>query len=107
MPKRSAESVKPFLQQAIVTSGDIDRALSARKLRRVLCEGGPSLFGQLIEDNAVDELCITTSPQLVGSKVGRISLSPNAMPTAMRPAHILGDTDGTILTRWVRQQPRR
>ncbi len=91
-----------------VTSGDIDRALSARKLRRVLCEGGPSLFGQLIEDNAVDELCITTSPQLVGGAKSAESHSPpNAMPTAMRPAHILGDTDGTILTRWVRQQPRR
>ncbi|MFE5642911.1 pyrimidine reductase family protein [Rhodococcus sp. NPDC056516] len=104
---RSAGAQVEVTDSPNVTSGDIDRALSVRKLRRVLCEGGPSLFGQLIEDNAVDELCITTSPQLVGSKVGRISLSPNAMPTAMRPAHILGDSDGTILTRWVRQQPRR
>lgn len=104
---RSAGAQVEVTDSPNVSSGDIDRALSARKLRRALCEGGPSLFGQLIEDNAVDELCITTSPQLVGSKVGRISLSPNAMPTSMRPAHILGDSDGTILTRWVRQQPRR
>ena len=51
---RSAGAQVEVTDSPNVTSGDIDRALSARKLRHVLCEGGPSLFGQLIEDNAVD-----------------------------------------------------
>ncbi|WP_181763006.1 pyrimidine reductase family protein [Rhodococcus spelaei] len=73
-------------------------------LHRVLCEGGPSLFGQLLADDAVDELCLTTSPMLVGGGSGRIASSPRAGATAMRRAHVLGDDDGTVLTRWVRER---
>jgi 5-amino-6-(5-phosphoribosylamino)uracil reductase len=72
-------------------------------LRRVLCEGGPSLFGQLLADDAVDELCLTTAPLLVGGTAGRITASPLAGATPMRRAHVLGDDDGTVLTRWVRE----
>ncbi|NMM86315.1 hypothetical protein B2J88_18430 [Rhodococcus sp. SRB_17] len=89
-----------------VRSIDIEKAVSQLNLPRILCEGGPSLFGQLIADDAVDELCITTSPQLVGGAAGRIATSPHALPTPMTPAHILTDADGTILSRWVRRRPR-
>nr|WP_305095206.1 pyrimidine reductase family protein [Prescottella sp. R16] len=77
-------------------------ALEARGLRRVLCEGGPGLFGTLLADGVVDELCLTTSPQLVAGGAGRIAVSPAACPTPMRRVHVLGDDDGTLLTRWVR-----
>lgn len=103
---RSAGADVHLSETATVRSTDIEALLSALNLRRALCEGGPSLFGQLIADNAVDELCITTSPQLVGGNAGRISLSPQAMPTPMKLAHILVDTDGTVLSRWVRDRPR-
>ncbi|MVU77500.1 pyrimidine reductase family protein [Nocardia sp. ET3-3] len=81
-------------------------ALEGLGLRRVLCEGGPSLFGQLIAAESVDEVCLTVSPQLVGGIAGRIAMSPNALPTPMRPRHLLLDTDGTILTRWERAHTR-
>lgn len=42
-------------------------ALAARRLYRVLCEGGPTLFGDLIANNAVDDLCFTLAPFLGGS----------------------------------------
>jgi 5-amino-6-(5-phosphoribosylamino)uracil reductase len=68
----------------------------------VLCEGGPSLFGDLLVARAVDELCLTLSPQLVGGESGRIAVSPNALPTPMSLRHLLLDDDGTLLTRWER-----
>lgn len=104
---RAAGAQVDVTDHRVVSTADIERTLRERGFSRVLCEGGPSLFGQLIADDAVDELCITTSPLLVGGPSSRIAHSPNAMPTPMRPAHILGDSDGTVVTRWVRQHPRR
>ncbi|GAA3617839.1 pyrimidine reductase family protein [Marihabitans asiaticum] len=40
--------------------------LAARGLTRILSEGGPSLLGDLVADDLVDELSITISPTLVG-----------------------------------------
>lgn len=85
-----------------VTSEGLINVLAERTLNRVLCEGGPGLFGQLVADDAVDELCITTAPVLLGGSAGRISVSPRVNTIGMTPAHILSDTDGTVLTRWVR-----
>lgn len=41
--------------------------LAARGVRRVLCEGGPTLLGQWVCAGVVDELCLTVSPLLAGS----------------------------------------
>jgi 5-amino-6-(5-phosphoribosylamino)uracil reductase len=85
-----------------VTATGIGAALAARGLLRVLCEGGPSLFGDLIAAGAADELCLTVSPQLVAGTAGRIAVSPTALPTPMTLRHLLLDDDGTMLTRWER-----
>ena len=47
--------------------------LAARGTRLVLCEGGPTLNGQLLSAGLVDELCLTLSPVLVGGRGPRIS----------------------------------
>lgn len=47
--------------------------LARRGLCRVLCEGGPALFGAFIAADAVDELCLTVAPLLVGGGAGRIA----------------------------------
>ena len=88
--------------ESTVTAADLRRVLAERGLLRVLCEGGPALFGELIGANAVDELCLTVSPLLVGGTAGRIAVSPNALPTPMCLRHALLDDDGTVLTRWER-----
>ncbi|MFD4182155.1 pyrimidine reductase family protein [Rhodococcus sp. NPDC058514] len=90
--------------ETTVTSAAIIDTLDGLGLHRVLCEGGPALFGQLLADDAVDELCLTTSPLLVGGPAPRIAVSPAPAATPMRRAHLLGDADGTLLTRWVRKQ---
>ncbi|MEU2031812.1 pyrimidine reductase family protein [Nocardia amamiensis] len=86
-----------------VTPHGLLRALRARGLLRVLTEGGPQLFGELLAADVVDELCLTTAPLLVGGAARRISLSAHEFRTRMTRAHVLLDDDGTILTRWARR----
>lgn len=83
-------------------ANDIRDALGGLGLPRVLCEGGPGLFGEFIAAGAVDELCLTVSPLLVGGSAGRISHSPTGFPTPMRCRHLISANDGTLLTRWER-----
>ncbi|MBD0323901.1 MAG: pyrimidine reductase family protein [Aldersonia sp.] len=85
-----------------VTSAAILDTLAGLGMPRVLCEGGPSLFGQLITDDAVDDLCLTVSPMLVGGLESRVAVSPAATRRPMARAHVIADDDGTLLTRWVR-----
>jgi riboflavin biosynthesis pyrimidine reductase len=42
--------------------------LHAQGLQVVLTEGGPSLVGQFLEEDLVDELFLTTSPRLFGRR---------------------------------------
>ncbi|ROQ41097.1 5-amino-6-(5-phosphoribosylamino)uracil reductase [Frondihabitans sp. PhB188] len=46
---------------------DIVEALRGVGLRSLVCEGGPSLAGQFLHDSLVDELCLSTSPIVIGS----------------------------------------
>lgn len=48
-------------------------ALAASGYAQLLCEGGPQLFGALIEADCVDELCLSISPVLEGGSAGRIT----------------------------------
>jgi len=41
--------------------------------RGILCEGGPTLFGALIEADLVDELCLTLSPKLITGSAPRVA----------------------------------
>ncbi|WP_280504250.1 dihydrofolate reductase family protein, partial [Nocardia farcinica] len=86
-----------------ITPAGLLAALAERGLYRVLCEGGPHLFGQLLEADLVDELCLTTAPFLVGGTARRISLSAREFHHRMHRRHVLLDADGTMLTRWGRR----
>jgi riboflavin biosynthesis pyrimidine reductase len=72
--------------------------LAAHGLSRVLCEGGPRLLATLLAAALVDELCLTTSPQLVGGSPG---LLPVALtdPAGARLQSLVED-DGVLLSRW-------
>jgi riboflavin biosynthesis pyrimidine reductase len=71
-PARSDTSVAPEGFELIElgdTSVDLALLLSElaeRGVRRVACEGGPGLLGQLAEADLIDEFLVTISPQLVG-----------------------------------------
>ncbi len=42
------------------------RLRSAYDVRTLLCEGGPTLFGALLQENLVDELFLSLAPKLTG-----------------------------------------
>lgn len=75
-------------------------ALSDRGLRRVLCEGGPRLLGDVLAAGALDELCLTLSPKVVGGTGTRIVQGLD-LDLAFTPAHVL-EQDGVLLARYVR-----
>ena len=102
---RSADTARLGDRADVVVAGDdevdlrgaLDQ-LAALGLGRVLCEGGPSLFADLLAGGLVDELCLTTSPLLVGATA---SLLPTelAPPRHVRVRHLL-EEDGTLLARY-------
>jgi riboflavin biosynthesis pyrimidine reductase len=75
--------------------------LAERRLTRIHCEGGPSLFGSLLAADVVDELCLTVSPLLAGGSSGRIVHGDLPSPRDMSLAGILHSGD-TLLLRYLR-----
>lgn len=76
------------------------RQLAERGLTRVLCEGGPTLLGDLVAAGLLDELFLTLSPQVVGGPGPRIVDGP-AVGARFGLAHLL-EQDGELLGRWTR-----
>ncbi|TFB48901.1 pyrimidine reductase family protein [Cryobacterium tagatosivorans] len=79
--------------------------LAARGHGQVLCEGGPHLFGSLLEADCVDELCLTLSPVLEGGPAGRIARGAATTHRPMRLLHALPAGDMLFL-RYERISPR-
>ncbi|QFU91333.1 pyrimidine reductase family protein [Amycolatopsis sp. YIM 10] len=76
--------------------------LGRRGLRRVNCEGGPHLFGALISENLVDQLCLTVAPLLAGAGAGRIAEGRETLvPRELALASILHE-DGFTMFRYRR-----
>jgi riboflavin biosynthesis pyrimidine reductase len=76
--------------------------LGRRGLHRVLCEGGPRLFGDLVAADLVDELCLTVAPVLAAGEAGRIAVGPaGSAPRPLRLAGVL-EEDGALLLRYTR-----
>lgn len=70
------------------------RMLRDRGNRLILCEGGPTLAGSLIESGLLDELFLTISARLAGRSAphARLSLIENA---ELLPDHLI---DGRLLS---------
>ncbi|MEP6527251.1 MAG: pyrimidine reductase family protein [Nocardioidaceae bacterium] len=97
----------------IVTAGDakVDlgsaiQALSRRGFRRILCEGGPTLFADLVRADRLDELCLTLSPRLLAGDACRITRGPLiTSDVRLRLAHVIGAGDDLFL-RYSRRPPK-
>lgn len=70
---------------------EILNALADRNLYRILCEGGPTLFRDLIAGDAVDEVCCTLAPYIGGT--GNISDAAFNGIHHMRLESVLSDED--------------
>ena len=82
-------STRPGREPDCVDGATALKILAERRLFRVLTEGGPLLLSQLIEDDLLDELCLTVAPILVGGVARRIATGPGEVHTKMRRAHLL------------------
>ncbi|MBI5160912.1 MAG: pyrimidine reductase family protein [Micrococcales bacterium] len=71
--------------------------LAERGLTQILCEGGPSFFGSLIEAGVLDELCLTVAPRLLSGGAQRIAHASAARPTPMHLEHVLREGDALFL----------
>lgn len=76
-------------------------ALRERGLSRILCEGGPHLFGALLAADVVDELCVTVEPTLEAGDARRIATGALPDPREMRLEHVL-TSGSTLLLRYRR-----
>ncbi len=72
-------------------------ALHRRGLARILCEGGPTLLGELVAADLLDDLCLTVSPTMAGAGAGRIVTGPPTPPRGMVLTHALVAGDGLLL----------
>ncbi|HWE89364.1 MAG TPA: pyrimidine reductase family protein [Pseudonocardiaceae bacterium] len=105
--QRRAAVAAAGAEVVIAGSEDVDLALvlaelGDRGLRRVCCEGGPTLFGDLIAADLVDELCLSVAPLLTAGDAGRIAHGPVLDgPVALRLAGVL-HADDLLLLRYLR-----
>ena len=77
--------------------------LAERGWKDQLCEGGPHLFGAMLEAGVVDELCHTIVPRVLGGDQMRMVAGPS-VDAALRPVVLL-EQDGTLLGRWLVDSP--
>ena len=73
--------------------------LVERGFRRILCEGGPHLLRDLLDQGCVDEVDATIVPRVIGGTHPRILDGPPVdVPLRL---HTLLEQDGTLLARWL------
>jgi riboflavin biosynthesis pyrimidine reductase len=83
----------PLLKQVLVDRGWTD----------VLSEGGPHLLRDLLASGTADELCATIVPRLVAGGYPRMTQgAPVDVPLRL---HTLLEGEGTLLGRWLTDEP--
>lgn len=100
--RRELEQVADVL---VAGTDRVEPDLALRALRGVgaavvLCEGGPSLLGDLLASESVDELCLTLAPVVGGDPLPVAVLPTTATVARARLAHVL-EADGDLFLRYV------
>ena len=82
-----------------VDLAQLKQALVDRGFREILCEGGPHLLRDLLDQGVADEVACTFVPRLVSGSHRRITDGP-PVDVSLR-LHTLVEEDGTLLGRWL------
>ena len=104
-PERLRGQAADAADLVVVDEHDVSAAaildvLRQRGLRRIVCEGGPSLLAQFMQAGAVDELDLTIAPWLVGR--AQEPFAPPAPPAIhFTPASMITD-EGYVFMRYLR-----
>jgi riboflavin biosynthesis pyrimidine reductase len=78
--------------------------LAQRGYRHVLVEGGPTINAELAGVDAIDELCLTVAPTLLGGTSSRIVRGADGVLRALRLASAV-TADGFLFLRYQRPGP--
>lgn len=77
--------------------------LKDRGFRRVLCEGGPGMIGQLVDADAIDQMYLTLDPHLsTGVETPMSTFEGEHSHRRMRLENVAADDDGTVFLRYSR-----
>jgi riboflavin biosynthesis pyrimidine reductase len=92
-PRSAASRVPPSAEPLIAGDDTVDLAVAVRTLadrgfRRIHCEGGPALLGQLVADDLLDECCLTIAPLLLGAAATRLLPVELAGPASWVPVTV-------------------
>lgn len=95
----------------VIVAGDAEvdlaaalRALAGRGLRRVLCEGGPHLLGDLAAAHLLDELDLSLGPILAGPGAARV-IAGTPFPARPMPLRQVLEEDGFLFCRYFAEEP--
>jgi riboflavin-specific deaminase-like protein len=108
-PDDAAEALQQVADVVRVGHDTIDLAaalveVGARGLRRILCEGGPSLNGSLLAEDLVDEIFLTISPVAAGGPASRIIRSQGSELPRRFAVASLYEHDGELIVRYCRDR---
>lgn len=78
--------------------------LHRRGARVVLSEGGPSLNGQLVAADVVDEWCLSLAPLLAAGESARVAHGPTPDAPVALSLHRVLEADGELFGTWRRRQ---
>jgi riboflavin-specific deaminase-like protein len=117
MPKRTQAALKDKATLHLTESDEIDLVAmletlrSKYKVRRLACEGGPTLFRTLLEGGLIDQLNLTIAPYMFGgAKAPTLTgLSTEFLPASVHCSLIAMRTigDECFLTYRIKHQRRR
>jgi len=95
--------VRPGVPVLRAGSGSVELGDALRQLDAdvVVAEGGPTLNGQLIAADLVDEVCVTVAPMLVAGTSTRIAAGLGEVARRMSLEHAL-ESDGELFLRYRR-----
>lgn len=106
-PAERLEEARTHADVIAEGQGTLDLPEALRRLAEdgvgiLLCEGGPSLNGTLLEQGLVDELCLTVSPMLVGAGGGATIVGDPELPSpiGMELVSVL-EEDGDLFLRYL------
>jgi riboflavin-specific deaminase-like protein len=105
----AADALRPVAEVVRLGPGPVRPEAMLARLQadgtgRVVCEGGPTLNGQLVAAGLVDSFNLSLSPTLVGGDSLRVAVGDVATTLPLALAHLWHDEDEDLLfARYVRR----
>ena len=87
-----------------VAPADVIARLRGRGLAHIVCEGGPSLAGQLLDAEIVDELCLSTGPVITTAQLPLFG-STGVVERRLELSQLLVDDRSGLYARWLVPRP--